>query len=317
MNPNRQNSPKQEANNLLARKPLLAYFVLSYAFFWVFLIAVGVISGVLRIPLATLPAWVMSVIVILGSWMPNLAASVVTGAGEGKEGIKRLFSRFLRFRFGMRWYLAALLPIPLSFLAAGLYRLLGGSAPGNTGLPVGFWIGLIGLNLLQGATGEEAGWRGFALPRLQNRVGAIKASLILGLLWGFWHLPLWLTSGLSGSDLLVYILVFNVAIISLTFLMTWVANQVPNSLVPVVILHFCFNAGLNLVDARGLGLGPSVPLLALMAGLQIMIISLVFLFGRLSRPIAYNNFTRHRLANGAGAEGQDQQKQERESWIQK
>ena len=141
---------------------------------------------------------------------------------------------------------------------------------------------MIGLNLFQGATGEEAGWRGFALPRLQNRVGAIKASLILGLLWGFWHLPLWLTSGLSGSDLLVYILVFNVAIISLTFLMTWVANRVPNSLVPAVILHFCFNAGLNLVDTRGLGLGPTVPLLAIMAGLQIMIISLVFLFGRFS-----------------------------------
>jgi uncharacterized protein len=284
MDPNHPNSTQQKANNLLARKPLLAYFVLSYAFFWVFLISIGVVIGALHIPFATIPAWVMSAFVIFGSWMPTLAAVVVTGAGEGQAGIQRLLSKFFQFRFGLRWYLAALLPIPLFFLAGGVFHLLGGTAPGNPGLSTGFWIGLIVLNLIQGATGEETGWRGFALPRLQNRHGAIKASLILGLLWGFWHLPLWLTSGLSGSDLLLYILVFNAAIISLTFLMTWVSNQVPNSLVPVVILHFCFNAGLNLVDMRGLGLGPAVPLLATMTGLQIIIVILVILFGGLSIP---------------------------------
>jgi uncharacterized protein len=284
MNPNHPNSTQQKANNLLARKPLLAYFVLSYAFFWVFLISIGVVTGAFHIPFTSIPTWVMSAFAIFGSWMPTLAAVIVTGAGEGQEGIKRLLSKFFRFRFGIRWYLAALLPIPLAFLAGGLYRLPGGTAPGNPGLSVGFWSGLIGLNLFQGATGEEAGWRGFALPRLQNRHGAMKASLILGLLWGFWHLPLWLTSGLSGSDLLIYILVFNAAIISLTFLMTWVSNQVPNSLVPVVILHFCFNAGLNLVDTRGLSLGPTVALLAIMAGLQIIIVGIVWLFGRLVNP---------------------------------
>jgi uncharacterized protein len=296
MNPNRQNSTGQKANNLLVRKPLLAYFVLSYAFFWILLFSTVVFTGLLRIPLATLPGWVMIGISILGSWMPSLAAVIVTEAVEGQAGIKRLLSKYFQFRFGFRWYLVAFLPIPLFFLAGGLFHLLGGAAPGNAGLSIGFWIGLIGLNLFQGATGEEAGWRGFALPRLQNRHGAIKASLILGLLWGFWHLPLWFASGLSGSDLLIYILVFNIAIISLTFLMTWVSNQIHNSLVPMVILHFCFNAGLNLMDTRGLGLGPSVPLLEIVSGLLIILIFFILLLGGLSIP----KKRRHLAQPGAG-----------------
>jgi membrane protease YdiL (CAAX protease family) len=144
------------------------------------------------------------------------------------------------------------------------------------GLSVGFWAGLIILNLLQGATGEEAGWRGFALPRHQETHGPVKASLILGLIWNFWHLPLWLISGYSGLDLLIYVLAFSVSIISLTFLLTWISSKTPNSLIPIVIAHFSFNASLNLVDARGLGLGPTLPLLAITAGIYLVTAILVW-----------------------------------------
>jgi hypothetical protein len=144
------------------------------------------------------------------------------------------------------------------------------------GLSVGFWAGLIILNLLQGATGEEAGWRGFALPRLQEIHGPVKASLILGLIWSFWHLPLWLISGYSGHDLLMYVLAFNVSIISLTFLLTWISSKTPNSLIPIVITHFSFNASLNLVDARGLGFGPTLSLLAITAGIYLVTAILVW-----------------------------------------
>jgi membrane protease YdiL (CAAX protease family) len=139
------------------------------------------------------------------------------------------------------------------------------------GLSVGFWAGLIIFNLLQGATGEEAGWRGFALPRLQETRGPVKASLILGLLWNFWHLPLWLLSGYSGLDLLIYVLAFSVSIISLTFLLTWISSKTPNSLIPIVITHFSFNASLNLVDTRGLGLVPTLPLFAITAGVYLVV----------------------------------------------
>ena len=270
------NSTKQKSNNFIVRRPLLAYFVLSYTFFWGFLVLIIVILGMLRLQPDALPAWAMPIIVIPGSWMPNLAAVTVTGVLAGREGIRQLLGKFLAYRIAVRWYLVALFPFPLAFVAAGLYRLAGGAAPGNMGLSVGFWAGLIILNLLQGATGEEAGWRGFALPRLQETQGPFKASLILGLTWNFWHLPLWLLSGYSGLDLLIYVLAFSVSIISLTFLLTWISSKTPNSLIPIVITHFSFNASLNLVDARGLGFGPTPPLLAITAGIYLVTAILVW-----------------------------------------
>jgi membrane protease YdiL (CAAX protease family) len=270
------NSTEQKSINFIIRKPLLAYFVLSYTFFWGFLFLIIVILGMLRLQPDALPAWAMPIIVILGSWMPNLAAVTVTGVLAGREGIRQLLGKFFAYRIPVRRYFIALFPFPLACVAAGLYRLARGAAPGNMGLSLGFWAGLIILNLLQGATGEEAGWRGFALPRLQETHGPVKASLILGLIWSFWHLPLWFLSGYSGLDLLIYVLAFSVSIISLTFLMTWISGKTPNSLIPIVITHFSFNASLNLVDARGLGFGPTLPLLAIMAGIYLVTAILVW-----------------------------------------
>jgi membrane protease YdiL (CAAX protease family) len=265
-----------KSNNFIVCRPLLAYFVLSYAFFWGFLVLIIVILSMLQLQPDTLPAWAMPIIGILGSWMPNLAAVTVTGVLTGREGVRQLLGRFFAYQIAVRWYLVALFPFPLALVGAGLYRLAGGAAPGNMGLSVGFWAGLIILNLLQGATGEEAGWRGFALPRLQENHGPVKASLILGLLWNFWHLPLWLLSGYSGLDLLIYVLAFSVSIISLTFLITWISSQTPNSLIPIVITHFSFNASLNLIDVRGLGFGSTLSLLAVTAGIYLVTAILVW-----------------------------------------
>lgn len=168
------NSTKRKSNNFIIRRPLLAYFVLSCAFFWGFLILAIVILGMLRLQPDTLPAWAMPIVVIFGSWMPNLAALTVTGVLAGRKGIRQLLGKFLDHRIAVRWYLAALFPFPLAFVAVGLYRLAGETAARNMGLSVGFWVGLIILNLLQGATGEEAGWRGFALPRLQETYGPVR-----------------------------------------------------------------------------------------------------------------------------------------------
>jgi uncharacterized protein len=265
-----------KSNNFIVCRPLLAYFVLSYTFFWGFLVLIIVILGILPLQPDVLPAWAMPIISILGSWMPNLAAVIVTGVLAGHEGIRQLLSKFFTYRIAVRWYFIALFPFLLAFVAAGLYRLAGGAAPGNMGLSVGFWAGLITLNLLQGATGEEAGWRGFALPRLQENHGPVKASLILGLVWNFWHLPLWLLSGYSGLDLMIYVLAFSVSIISLTFLITWIFSKTPNSLIPIVITHFSFNASLNLVDTRGLSFGPTMSLLAITAGIYLVTAILVW-----------------------------------------
>ena len=87
MNTNHLFSIEQKANNLLTRKPLVAYFVLSYAFFWGFLVVIFVILRMLWLLPDALPAWALQMIIILGSWMPNLAAVTVTGVLAGRQGI--------------------------------------------------------------------------------------------------------------------------------------------------------------------------------------------------------------------------------------
>jgi len=116
----------------------LAFFVLSYTFFWGYLALIIGILGMLRLQPDAVPAWAMPIIVILGSWMPNLAAVTVTGVLAGREGIRQLLSKFFTTRIAVHWNFIALFPFPLAFVAAGLYRLAGGAAPGNMGLSVGF-----------------------------------------------------------------------------------------------------------------------------------------------------------------------------------
>ena len=119
------NSTERKLNKFIVRRPLLAYFVLSYTFLWGFLVLIIVILGMLRLQPDALPAWAMPIIVILGSWMPNLAAVAVTGVLAGRAGIRLLLGKFFAYRIAVRWYLVALLPFPLAFVAAGLYLLAG------------------------------------------------------------------------------------------------------------------------------------------------------------------------------------------------
>jgi membrane protease YdiL (CAAX protease family) len=275
------NTSARSSFNLFTRWPLLMYFVLAYAFFWGFLILVFLILGLLGLSPSTLPAWVFSCFYIIGSWMPNIAAVTVTGLTEGRAGNRKLLEKYSNVHIPARWFLTALAPIPLMFAAAGLYNLAGGTVPGNQGgQPVGFWISLIVMSLLTGATGEEGGWRGFSLPRLQNRYGPLVGSLILALAWDFWHFPLWMMSGMGGMELLQYIFAFSLGIIGLTFFMTWLYNQVPNSLVPMIIAHFSLNFAVGLVGLDGLGLAPSIPLMAIFGGLTVLTDLLVWTLAR-------------------------------------
>jgi membrane protease YdiL (CAAX protease family) len=270
MNPNHPKSTEQKGINLLARKPLLAYFVLSYTFFWLTLTLFAVIAlGILHLNLDQNPGLV-SLIQIVGSWMPSLAAALVVGALEGREGVARLFGKLIRFRMAARWYLAALIPIGLVGASVSAYRLSGGLPQVGVSLTPAFWVNLVLVNFFTGPTGEEPGWRGFALPRLMQRFSPLTASLILGVLWSFWHLPLWLTSGYASTTLLLYILVFNIAIISLNLLMTWIYMQVPHTLVPMFLAHFTFNFCLMLAGPAGLGLGATLPLMTWLAGFTLI-----------------------------------------------
>lgn len=272
-------------NNFIARKPLLTYFVLSFVFFWLFLALFVVALNILHLKPDTLPSWLMSLVTIFGSWTPTLAVVIAINATEESSGISRLFRKFIQFKVSAKWYLAALIPFGLALMAVGVYQVIGRTASIELH-PLIFWIGLITVNFLSGPTGEEFGWRGFALPRLLEKYTPLKTGIILGVIWDFWHLPLWFTSGYSSTNLLLYCLFFSIGIISLSVLMTWIFCRTSYSLIPMLITHFSFNFGLSLIGPQGLGLVPTLPLISLMAVFCFLTVVIVWATGGLrGKPI--------------------------------
>ena len=112
--------------------------------------------------------------------------------------------------------------------------------------PILSLIPLFFIILTSGPLGEELGWRSYALQTLQKKFNPLQSSLILGVIWGFWHLPLWFLSGYSGMDLIYYILAFLGGIISTSIIITYYYNKNDNILTAVWI-HFWFNFLLNIL----------------------------------------------------------------------
>lgn len=133
---------------------------------------------------------------ILAVWSPAIAAFIVITRHAGLAGLRRYWSRMLRWQCHPAWY-AFLLGVPLLFYA-------GAAVKGNlftdpfpfTSLPA--LLSAIAITLILGPV-EEFGWRGLALPLLQRRFAPIWAGLILGVIWGIWHLPAFLLSGTPQS----------------------------------------------------------------------------------------------------------------------
>ena len=165
---------------------------------------------------------------------PSIAGVITIALVAGKEGLRDLVKRALRWRVGLKWWLIALfLPCLLTMIALGVNLLLGAALPPFTFiktqwylLPVFFIITLVG-----GPLGEEFGWRGFALPELQKKWSPWLASVLLGLIWGLWHLPQFFNTAAVHYELgLARFPFYVLAEIGLAILMTWVYNKTSGSL---------------------------------------------------------------------------------------
>ena len=247
------------------RFPLTSFFLLSYVFFWLALGLFGLlVFGVFHADLVSHPE-LQYVVQIVGSWMPSVAMAIVVGMTSGRRSVVAQFRKLVAVPVAGRVVLVALVPVAVIFLAVAGYRLTGGAASAGVALTGGFWITWLILNIVTGATGEEPGWRGFALPILRERFRPVTAGLVLGVIWSWWHLPLWILSGHTGLDMLWYVIEFNVAIVSLSVLMVWLYLRAPHTLIPISLAHFGLNAALQLAGNSGLGLASDLPLLGWVA----------------------------------------------------
>ena len=217
------------------RHQVLSYFVLAYAITY----AIDVIA-ILTVPM----------LFLLGTFGPLISAVVLTHMESGWAGVRELLGRVRRWRIGIGWYAFVLLgPGALYVSAIALTIALGGTIdlgkvdPWYT-VPVLFLLILV----VGGPLGEEFGWRGYALPRLQQRRSTLAAALILGLVWALWHLPSWWIPvteqyhNVEGNgDYVFFIGEFVLVVVALSIMFAFLYNGTGGSMLAPLLLHTSFN----------------------------------------------------------------------------
>ena len=232
-------APTADRPTTLQRHPLLWFFALCYAVAWAIETPL-VILGADR----TSPALGLT-LVLLASCVPSAVGLAMVGVRHGRPGVRNLLRRLIKGRVGLRWYLAVLLVPLIVPVSIAVSVFLGAERPTIDRTVVGILV-LLAFSIFPGsAMGEELGWRGVALPGLQARHSALSASLIVGALWGFWHLPLFLT-GLESRPLNLFPAFF-LSVVATSVILTWMYNGTGGSLLIVVLAHATLNLPVTVI----------------------------------------------------------------------
>jgi membrane protease YdiL (CAAX protease family) len=230
---------------LLARHPVFLFFFLSFVLTW------GYFWLVLT------PLHLPDSLRALGGFGPAIAAFLVLAITSGKRGVLSLLRSMVHWRIGVGWYLLTLLGIPfLNFLA---FLVVPGTfsdlvAPGSRFLQTYLSEMVFSLTIGVAPLWEEVGWRGFGLPAMQRLYGPVVGTLLLGALWGLWHLPFFFGPlAQTGPDATfardaIALVEFSIGLTGLSVLMTWALNNCGGSTLLAILMHAAFDSsGLALV----------------------------------------------------------------------
>ncbi len=174
----------------------IGFFALAFGWSWAWWLGAALVKN--ASPLTA------SVLQVAGGFGPGIAAVVVVAHCEGRTGLHHWMARCLQWRVGwLRMLLAFVAPAMLMGLAAVIHLALGGALPASAakGHLMLVALNFVLLFLKGGPLGEEFGWRGCALPAMQSRCGWRVASMVLGVAWAAWHLPLFFVSSTVQSQL--------------------------------------------------------------------------------------------------------------------
>lgn len=230
---------------------LASFFAATFGLTWICWVPAALI---IRDGLAGESAFSMPSLVLLqtlGAVSPSLVAYWLLRRCGQREAVQLIARRYKLWRVGFRWYLIAVLLLPMVQLAGLLASgLLGSNQPLDPSSPLGQMLAEIGYlgvlivfpviiitQLPSSPLLEEFGWRGFALPRLQERYSALTSSVFLGLLWGLWHLPLTIA---YGDPVIPFLL----KITAISVLITWVFNSTAGSMLIAMLCHASLNASI-------------------------------------------------------------------------
>jgi membrane protease YdiL (CAAX protease family) len=229
----------------IERHPALAYFMLTFAISWGGILVIAGPSGILGTKEEFERLFPIAVpVMVLG---PSVSGILLTAVVAGRPGLREFRSRLVAWRVGVRWYAAAMLTAPLYFTAA----MLALSTVSREFLPgiltvhdkASFVVRGLAVALVAGIV-EELGWTGFAVPTLRRRLSAMTTGLVVGLVWGLWHvLPkIW---GAAAHDLVAYmpadLLCAVVGLTGYRILMVWVYDRTASLLV-AIFMHMSLTA---------------------------------------------------------------------------
>jgi uncharacterized protein len=225
---------------------LLKFFFLTYAVTWVcFITAVKISYG--PVSIAPALALVRGFLLLLGTFAPSLVALGITARAEGRPGVRALLRRILQWQVSTRWYLFAIVYLPAIKLSVALvHRVMTGAWPRFGTEPWYIIVVAIAISTPVQA-GEEIGWRGYALPRLADRFGFARASLLLGLIWSCWHLPIFFLPGADkyGQSFPVWTL----QVVALSVAITWLYAHTNGSLLLTMLMHSAVNQTVGIVPS--------------------------------------------------------------------
>ena len=223
-------------------KNLRTFFLLAYVIFWVF---IGLTGFVMSLDTSQ---FIQDLMVVISSWTPTFVILIL---------FKKLYpgltiKKYLKLNFAKKInplnFLTSLLLMAGIVAVAILAYFLINKKPLNsmTFITLSNIFPAFIMAFATGALGEELGWRGYALNVFQKKYTPLISAIILGTIWGLWHLPLMILSGYAGLELLYYNIAFMVSIISLSIIITFFYNKSKNVLIAMWI-HFWFNFLLKIV----------------------------------------------------------------------
>jgi uncharacterized protein len=221
---------KTDDRSWVAAHPVAAFFLLAYGFSWLFWLA----------PAFGLRGAAGAVLLYIGVFGPAVAAATITRLTGGS--LRAWLRGVMRFRAAPQWY-ATVIGFPILLVAAITVAFVatGGAIESSlVGERLASYVPLVIVWTLAGV-GEEPGWRGFALPHLQQRLTPVRATLVLGLAWALWHLPLLAAAdepshGLAAAPLVGVSLLFIAAIVGYAFFYTYLWNRT-RSISLAILLH--------------------------------------------------------------------------------
>ena len=215
-------------------------------------------------------------------WGFVIAAVALTAVIDGSAGLRKLGRRLLTWRVGLRWYAVALFGFVLiDLVAVALAAVLSGASPDFSkvlahdlfGPTATLWVFVVPFFLFDAVSnGEELGWRGYALPKLLQRHGALIASVILGLVWAFWHLPKFLVVGGTHEGFGWFLL----DVLAKAVLFTWLYQHTRGSLLLAILFHASINTSavflpiMTAVTGESLAFALSVVIKVLVAALIVV-----------------------------------------------